>query len=83
MAHELVLVTGSNTSSRFACTVASKILQVLEIICAKKLISNAILRNNICQVMVFRLYTVYNKHQMIKIDNKKTEKSQVLSQGLE
>ena len=38
---------------------------------------------NICQVMIFRLYTVYNKHEMIKIDNKSREKSQVLSQMLE
>ena len=31
------------------------------------------------QVMIFRLYTVYNKHEMIKIDHKNREKSQVLS----
>ena len=38
---------------------------------------------NICQVMIFRLYTVYNKHEMIKIGNQTREKSQVLSQVLE
>ena len=25
---------------------------------------------NICQIIIFRLYTVYNKHEMMKIDNK-------------
>ena len=38
---------------------------------------------NIYQVMIFRLYTVYNKHEMIKIGNQTAEKSQVLSQVLE
>ena len=37
---------------------------------------------NICQVMILILYTVYNKHEMIKIDNQTTEKSHVLSQVL-
>ena len=37
----------------------------------------------ISQVMIFRLYIVYNKHEMIKIGNKTSEKSQVLSQVLE
>ena len=32
---------------------------------------------NIHQVMIFRLYTTYNKQKMIKIDNQKREKSQV------
>ena len=35
---------------------------------------------NIEKIMIFRLYTVYNKHEMIKIDNQTREKSQVLSQ---
>ena len=38
---------------------------------------------NICQVMIFRLHTVHNKHQMIKIGNQIREKSQVLLQVLE
>ena len=38
---------------------------------------------NIEKIMIFRLYTVYNKHEMIKIDNQTREKSQVLSQVLE
>ena len=36
-----------------------------------------------CQVMIFRLYTVYNKHEMIKIVNQTREILQVLSQVLE
>ena len=28
---------------------------------------------NICQLMLFRLYTVYNKHEMIKIGNQTKE----------
>ena len=35
---------------------------------------------NICQVKIARLYTVYNKHEMIKIVKQTREKSQVLSQ---
>ena len=38
---------------------------------------------NICEVMISRTYTAYNKHQMIKIDNQTSEKSQLLSQVLE
>ena len=33
---------------------------------------------HICQIMIFRLYTVYNKHQMVNIGNQTKEKSQVL-----
>ena len=36
-----------------------------------------------CQVMIFRLYTVYNKQEMIEIGNQTREKSQILSQVLE
>ena len=32
--------------------------------------------------MIFRFYTVYNKHEMIKIGNQTGEESQVLSQVL-
>ena len=34
----------------------------------------------VCQLMIFRLYIVYNKYEMIKIGNQRREKSQVLSQ---
>ena len=30
---------------------------------------------NICEVMIFRLYTINNKHEMIKIGIMKTEKN--------
>ena len=38
---------------------------------------------NVCQCTIFRLYTAYNKHEIINIDNQISEKSQVLSQVLE
>ena len=38
---------------------------------------------NICQVMIFRPYTAYNKHEMIKIFSQTREELQVLSQVLE
>ena len=38
---------------------------------------------NTCQAIIFRLYTAYNKHEMMKIGNETREKSQVLSQVLE
>ena len=37
----------------------------------------------IIQVMIFRLHTVYNKHDVIKIGNQNRDKSQILSQVLE
>ena len=36
----------------------------------------------IFQIMIFRLYTVYKKHEMMKIGEQTKEKSQVLSQVL-
>ena len=33
---------------------------------------------NICEITIFRLYTVYSKHEIIKIGNQTVEKSQVL-----
>ena len=38
---------------------------------------------NVCQVMILRLYTVYNKSEMIKPGNQNREKSQALSQVVE
>ena len=38
---------------------------------------------NFCQDMIFRVYSIYNKHEKIKIGNKTREKSQVVSQVLE
>ena len=38
---------------------------------------------NIRQDMIFRIYAVYNKHEMIKNRNQTREKSQVLPQVFE
>ena len=38
---------------------------------------------NNSQAMIFRLYTVYNKHEMVKNGNQIREKPQELSQMLE
>ena len=38
---------------------------------------------NICEIMIFRPYTIYNMHEMKKIGDQAREKSQVLSQVLE
>ena len=38
---------------------------------------------SICKVVIFSLYTVYNKHDMIKIGNQTRKKWQVLSQVFE
>ena len=35
---------------------------------------------NICQAMIFRLHTVYNKHEIVKIGSQIREKSKVISQ---
>ena len=33
---------------------------------------------NIYQVMIFRLYTLYNKHEILKIDNQTRKKLQAI-----
>ena len=48
-------------------TVGSKIIRALEVIRVKKRIPNAVYERNICEVMIFRIYTAYYKHEMIKI----------------
>ena len=35
---------------------------------------------NFCQIMMFRLYTIYDKPEMIKTNNQTRRKSQPLSQ---
>ena len=60
----------------FHTTVGSKIIHTLEIHFVKKLMQ--FYEINISQVMIFWLYTVYNKHEIIKIDNQTREKSQEL-----
>ena len=64
-------------------TVDSKIIRALEISLVKKLYLMQFCEINICQIMIFRLYTVYNKHEIIEIDSQTREKLQVLWQVLE
>ena len=40
-------------------------------------------KTNVCQVMIFMFYNVYNKHEIIKIGNQTREKLQVLSPVIE
>ena len=66
------------------CTVGSKITQALEIIHVKNAYIMQFNEINICQVMILRLDTVYNKQEMmIIIGNQIREKWQILSQVLE
>ena len=37
---------------------------------------------NVCQITIFRLYTAYNMHEMIKIGDQTRKEPQVLSQVL-
>ena len=60
--------------------VGSKIIGILETIRVKKLILNPFYEINICQITIFRLYVVYNKHEIIQISNQTREKSLVLSE---
>ena len=57
-------------------TVDSKIIRALEIIRVKK--NSYVIQfyeiNN-CQVMIFWLYTVYNKYEMLKFGNQTIEKN--------
>ena len=55
-----------------------KIFQAFEIILTQTFILNVVLWINICQVLIFRLHTVYNKHDVVKIGIQIREKSQVL-----
>ena len=75
-----------NAQATCISTFDTKIIGALETIRVKKFIPNAILRNIfffVFKFMIFRLYSVYNKNEMIKIGNQTREKSQVLSQVLE
>ena len=65
-------------------TADSKIIRAFEIIRVKKLILNAVLWNKYIQIIIFSLYTVYNKHY----DDHKNwqsyqKKKEILSQVLE
>ena len=64
-------------------TADSKIIRALEIVRVKK--KSYIMQfyeKNIFQMLISRLYTIYNKHEIIKIYIQTREKSQVLSQML-
>ena len=67
---------------RMCSAVGSKIIRALEVIRDKILISNAVLLNKYLSNYVLKLYAVYNKYQMIKMNKHTKEKSQVLSQVL-
>ena len=62
---------------------AAKLFKHLRKFLSKNLYIMQFYKINICGVMIFRLYTVYMKHEMIKIVNQTKEKSQILSQVLE
>ena len=64
-------------------TVGNKIIRAREIIRVKNSYVMQFYEINISQVMILSLYTVYNKHEMIKIGNETREKLQILSQVLE
>ena len=38
---------------------------------------------DICQVMIYRIYTVYNKYELMKIGNQTREKAKGLPQVLD
>ena len=38
---------------------------------------------NVCQIMIFKFYTIYDKHEIIEIANQDIEKPHTLSQVLE
>ena len=61
----------------------AKLFENLRLVGLKSLYAIQFCKINICQVIIFRLHIVYNKHEMIKIDSQIREKSQVLLQVLE
>ena len=67
----------------FLCILGIKIIRTHVIIRLRKFILNAFNEINNCQLMIFRLYTAYNRHKMTEIVNQTNEKSQVLSPVLQ
>ena len=61
------------TQRTFQGTVDSKIIRALEIIHTKNSYLMQFCGINIYEIMIFRLYTIYNKHVMIKIGNQTRE----------
>ena len=66
-----------------ANTVCSKIIRALVIIRIRKLIPNGVLWNKYASNHDLRLYTVFNKHDEIKIGDQNKEISQIVLQVLE
>ena len=69
---------------KIRCTIqsAAKLFEHLRYVVSQKYLMQ-FYEINICEVIIFRLYTIYTKHEMIKTDIQNSEKSQVLSQVLE
>ena len=66
-------------SSTLKFTVGSKIIRALEVNSGQKIsYVMQFCEINVYQVMIFRLYTVYSKHEMMEISNQTREKPQVL-----
>ena len=57
---------------------AAKLFKHLRYVVSKTLYLMPFYEINICEVMIFRLYTIYNKHEMIKISSQNREKLHVL-----
>ena len=73
----------ASEKNTFIDTVGSKTIRALfEVIRVKKLMPITLSWNKCFSIHDLRLYTAYNKHEMIKIDNQSREKTQVLSQVL-
>ena len=62
--------------------VSSKIIRTFEKICFQKSYLIQFYEMNICQIMIFRLYIAYNKHEIMKIGNQTREISHILSHVL-
>ena len=68
---------------KYVFTVDRKNIRALEINCVKNSYLMQFYKINVCQVMILRFYTVYNKQAIWKIGNQTREKLQVFSQVLE
>ena len=67
--NEASTVTGSTILGRSVGTVGIKIIRALEKIHVQNSYLMLFYEMRIRHIMIFRLYTVYNKHDMIKIGN--------------
>ena len=88
MGHELTHAFDDQGKSGFKFSFlnvqsAAKLFQHLRYFVSKNWYLMQFYEISICQVLIFKLYTVYNNYEMIKIGDQISEKSQVLSQVLE